>query len=59
MCCAYCKADSKCVQAELANGGNCVIAHANPKAPFGAFKPGIDVDFSDRNDHNTPYLLVV
>lgn len=35
MCCAYCKADSKCVQAELANGGNCVIAHANPKAPFG------------------------
>ena len=35
MCCAYCKADAKCVQAELANGGNCVIQHANPKAPFG------------------------
>ena len=35
MCCAYCKVDRDCVMAELANGGNCALAHANPKIPFG------------------------
>jgi hypothetical protein len=35
LCCAYCKADKDCVMAELANGGNCAIAHADPKIPFG------------------------
>ena len=33
MCCAYCKADPDCVQAELANGA-CALAHASPKRPF-------------------------
>ena len=34
-CCGYCSADPKCIQAELANGGNCVLQHADPKIPFG------------------------
>ena len=34
-CCAYCLSDPGCVLAQLANGGNCALMHANKKIPWG------------------------